>query len=236
MKELRLIVCSSALCLSHALCSAQGFSNLDFESGASLPSWSINTYGVLFNAIPLSGSGVGTYNGQAGIPFYIPITARPISGAYSAFLYTDYGGEYGVGYAALWQTATIPALAQSLSFSVTNRLSTNPAISDAGVSVSIDGVVLATVNGSGRGNINVVPYAGQTVELRFTVVPLSTSPTYLGLVGLDNISIFPLPEPTTFALFSLGSLALLTLRRRPQAVSPHPQPASRFRLAGIAWS
>jgi hypothetical protein len=59
---------------------------------------------------------------------------------------------------------------------------------------------------------DISPYAGQTVELKFTTLLI---PNYQGLNGLDQISFseIAIPEPSALALLLSGAL-ILTARLR----------------------
>lgn len=66
--------------------------------------------------------------------------------------------------------------------------------------------------------IDVTVWAGKQAELRFTINPV-TSTLAFGTVDLDNIRFSPdalvtVPEPSVWALFGVGGLALVWAARR----------------------
>lgn len=147
---------------------------------------------------------------------YASILSPPISGAWSAYLWADW--QFST---SIWQVGTIPPMAEQLLFDY-NHLDPWPYWSDWWpLTVSINGQTVGSTS-----PIDVSAYAGETVELRFTVSgPGNPSiPEYLAVVGLDNIRFYGVPEPTSSVLFGLGSLAFVIGTRRKCCEHSLPNP------------
>ena len=195
--------------------SAQGFVNLDFEgaqiagnvsgnridSTNAFPGWTVNAYLVYYDDISLSGGSISIFDTNA------PTSFSPIQGTYYAFLAS--GNYPGTGQPiSLGQTGTIPSWARSINF-----------WGDiGGMQVTFGGQSLNFVLTGSFANYNIYTanissYANQTGELLFTMPPYVLSAT------LDNIyfSSFPVPEPSVFALGTLGGGFLVWLTRRKLA-------------------
>lgn len=194
---------------------AQTFVNLGFESTtistvhypggdryfATLPGWSY--YGipseggpgtVNYNTIALDAAAV-TLHGTSSL------SAPAIQGSYSVLLQggTIAGGmAYRTNGASVFQTGQIPASSLSLIY-----------LGGGAVRVSFNGqalsrVVLGSTASYTIWGLDVSAYAGQSGELRFTAPWLTA-----GVLDGIQFSSTAIPEPSGFALLSLGSFCWL---------------------------
>lgn len=202
---------------------AQGFVNLDFESAnvsgyspgslnvptsAAFPGW--NGYFVTstttnqathvwFDAISFGASAISLNDTNNGLG---PIV--PFQGKYSAYLY---GGSGNVS-AMITQTGMAPIGTESILMEVSQFF---------GFVVTLDGqpvtmVPLQTFSNYTVYGGNIPAYSGQLVQLAITAPPTSSP----NIVILDDIFFSPniVPEPSGFALGTLGALLLGFHRRR----------------------
>jgi hypothetical protein len=176
------------------------------EAGPALPGWTASIGGVDQSTIlydVFSGS-------SASIALYDPTT--PFA-----------GGNYtlaligGAGYtAALQQTGTIPASANSIQIVSETYPLNNPIInSSAGLIINGQPVSLLPISVQNNGLTyagDVSQYAGKTVTIEFYV----SDPTALGSLNLQDIAFSSqgVPEPGTMALACLGGLALVSVARK----------------------
>jgi hypothetical protein len=202
---------------------AQGFVNLDFEhpilplsptfstvsAANAIPGWTASFGGgdplsyIGYDTVSLGGSAIFLEDTNAQGGGRDGFSNLPIQGNYSVLL-------EGSAYlsdplaASIGQTGTIPVTAQSLTFF---------GILAGNLQVTFNGQPLSFMSISNALNYtiwgaDISAYAGQTGQLLFTAPVLNAA-------LLDNIkfSSLPIPEPSAFALATLGAL-LLGLRRR----------------------
>jgi hypothetical protein len=214
MNFLRITILIAVLLAGLLSASAQGFINRGFESTtisivhypggdryfATLPRWSysgVSSEGgpgtVNYNTVALDAPAV-TLQGTDSL------FAPAIQGSYSVLLQggTTAGGMvYGTNGASVFQTGQIPASSLSLIY-----------LGGGAVQVSFNGQALPHVALSSTANYtmwgaDVSAYAGQSGELRFTAPWLTT-----GILDGIQFSSTAIPEPSAFALLTLGLLCL----------------------------
>lgn len=207
------------LLVASGRCQSQGFLNLNFESAKvsglspgdfvltqdAFPDWSAY-YGttadptsstesaVAYDGISTGGPMISLQDSNAPDPY------NTLQGNYSALLVGAAGTAVSLG-----QTGTVPSTAQSLTF--WGSLSGT-------IEVSFDGQMLSLTDVSNALNYtvyaaNISSYAGQTGQLLFT----SPSP-YATIFDNVQFSTSPVPEPSAFALCTLGGLSLAWWRRK----------------------
>lgn len=201
---------SAVLMITAQLGFSQGFANLDFESTtimtnvnpggdtytATIPGWSVNnpnfslTGTVPYDSVALDSSEVSLEGAND------PYGPSAIQGMYSIFLQGGTIYAPNTNGASIWQTAQIPATAQSIIYW------------GGPLDVTFGGHMLTFVDVSNAMNYSVyeadiAPYAGQTGELLFTE-PWQNS----GLLDNIQFSTSPVPEPGALALCALGGLSL----------------------------
>lgn len=220
----------SLLCAFSCLHSAQGadFQNLNFEATSlsadgpgglqpievALPGWTAflgdePTSQILYNDqflgtafVGLSGNSFPVLEGQFSAllkPGASPFTTLSVS-------------------SSLAQTGLVPADAGFLQFRATTG-SIGPTVHDY-FGLFIDGERLQVFPAIERPgpitaifSTDVTRYAGREVTLRFTAFNLG--PAGPNSLILDDVSFVPIPEPSTWALFGLATVALgWSLRRR----------------------
>lgn len=220
MKTLIGIIVSCQACFG---LSAAAFQNLDFNSvrgsivpysipvERAFPGWTAYTGTTVEKEVLYENSFLGSAGlelrkeaGPNGKPNYL---AYLISG----------GSLYGEGNvsASLQQTGTVPADAKSLAF-VGGGL---------GYSVGIDGTTLSLQPlMDGRLAADISAFAGKTVTLQFSANFLGSGPPLpQGFLFVDDIRFSPnalvilVPEPSTWALLSVGGACLLAVSRRRKA-------------------
>jgi hypothetical protein len=209
--------------------SAQGFTNLNFESAnvsgyppgsgdvpisAALPGWS-GYYGnnqtsqVWYDGISIGGAVISIIDNNA--PSF-----APLQGNYSAFLFGG-GGPEGLS-ASISQTAVIPTGTESLLMDAWSY--------DASPIVAINGQPISMIPLQTFANYSLyggtVPAAdiGPSVTLSFTDPPPATGGP--SMFELDNItfSTQAVPEPSPLALTAVGGLLFALYRRFPPLRSP----------------
>ena len=203
-------------------CFSQGFVNLNFEqaiiltdagsifyadAGSAFPGWTAYISGVpqtsiFYNTVPLGAAEVtlqGTNNGVYSGGTTIPV----VQGEYFAMLWGQFNPQNypdaETNTAALGQTGQIPGTAQSISFWGTI----------GGMQVTFNGQPIDFIVTGSTANYTIYTadisaYAGQTGLLLFTDPCYGN--TFGGPATIDNIrfSSTAVPEPSTFALTTLG--------------------------------
>jgi hypothetical protein len=154
---------------------------------------------VLYNGITAGGANVGLLTpadtADGGIP-----------GHYAGVLQAGVGGGPGLVSAALAQTGQIPDGTMSLSFVATPPNGGGWQITVGGQSIPV--VEISQVDSRfNEYGANISAFAGLTDELRFTMLPGTSSP---GNMWLGEIQFSPIgvPEPATPALFAAGGAVL----------------------------
>jgi len=201
------------------------FQNLNFEEaflvpipGAGLgrvqfapafPGWTGYVGGVqesaaLYNNVYLDSSGISL------IDFGWPIFPRVIQGNFTAVLQAGWRlNVFEPADTTLAQTGQVPAGTQSLQFRAFPDLgiSDSFAVSLGGQTLSL--IPLATDANYTTFGADIHSWAGQTAELGFTVFAERPHQRNVNLY-LDSIqfSTQPIPEPSAFGLFALGTLLL----------------------------
>jgi hypothetical protein len=227
MKRRKMFLLTAYVLGSTAAVHGANFQNLDFEAtrlppdgpgglqpvGVALPGWTAflgneATTDVLYNE-----SFLGTaFVGLSGSPLYV------LDGHFSARLNPGASPFTTLRVSAsLAQTGLIPIGVNTLQFHATVS-AFHPTIRDF-FGVYIDGQRLETfpmLEDSGTlttmFTADISAYAGREVDLRFTSFNLMGFPNGL---TLDDISFVPIPEPSTWVLFGLATVALgWSLRRR----------------------
>lgn len=201
-------------------CFAQGFTNLDFEhakiaagpggfgilTSNAIPGWTAYIGGtpqsVIFNdGVTLGGAMVSLQDTNA------VFVGPAIQGNFSVLLSgggSTYNPPSDQFSASIGQTGTIPTTAKTLTFWG----------NVGGMQLTFNGQPISFIDISNTLNYaiwvaDISAYAGQAGQLLFTT-PVNTGAL------LDNIqfSSIPVPEPSMFALTSLGALFLGFCRRR----------------------
>ncbi len=215
MKTTKLIALCSIALLCGVQAQAQGtFENLNFEQATITPT-PVDEYGSYANpaqAFPdwtIGGAAtVVLYNSETlgspavdliGPDFPNALGLTALQGSYSVLM-QDFGlpPQYYPP-PTLSQTGTLPTNAQSINF----LASPIPGFGDAGI-VELNGVAIPLVPISGgrlAGNISA--WAGQTVQLTFTVP--STGENFFYFDDIE-FSPTPVPEPRIVALTAIGGL------------------------------
>jgi len=176
-----------------------------------IPGWNAYISGVLqttiwCNDVPLSAPEVCLINTNS------QYFSGSISGKYYLEIWGEFnpsGGQIHTNSAAIGQTGKIPLIAKTISFWG----------NIGGLVATFDGLPLSFFQTGGTANYNIYSadisaYAGQTGQLLFT------DPYYSNDSGgpaiMDNIqfSTSPVPEPSIFALSTLGGLLLAWRWRR----------------------
>ena len=200
------------------------FVNLDFEQAVIVLDQS-NEYppfaAVASNALPgwsFNGNRVGandinynfTTGGSAAVSIHdintqfgqVPI----LQGHYSVFLQGEFAFRPDALSVSLWQSGQIPSTARSLIFWG------GPGAATFQITFNGQNVPFSIIGSGSNYNIyggDISTFSGQTGELRFTALPRRES-------VIDNIQFFTqsIPEPSSFALFGLGTLLLGFFGRR----------------------
>ena len=192
------------------------YQNVGYGTPADLiPGWQVllgtSPYPDLYwlNLNSVGGALVSIYDGNNFL--YDPRVHVPVQGTFSFALWPG----SGIPPLSLVQTGDLPADARSIHFTSFG----------AGVQLFVNDSLVPltyiygppTISGNTRlasveGDISA--FAGQTVELKFTSLPILG--TGANLNGLDSIYFSPVPEPGTFALLVTGILALGIWRPEPR--------------------
>lgn len=226
MKMVSILLC---LLICHAA-GGQGFINLNFESptfvsvgggypgtvdpSAALPGWtaywgsSLAPY-VLYDNYFLDSRGISIFDGNPASK------SSPLEGRYSLLLQGGFtlAGPPNRGSASIAQTGLIPLFAKSLTFQVGP---TSESYSQY-FEVSVAGQPLQNFGGV----VDISPFAGQQVEIRFTAYPVPTGLAINNII-LDEIAFSPtaVPEPTVPLLFGLLGIVAFCYRRRHKVNAP----------------
>jgi hypothetical protein len=214
---------------------AQGtFQNLNFESAtlSPIPAGQFGGSVSIFSALPHWTGYLGSVQqtqvlqndydlGSAAIDILGPSWSSPypgiIDGNYTVMLQAG-AGPGGLVDASIAQNGTVPAIAQSVQFSIAEVLG------GSGFSVFFAGnslspvLLYSAVASSGQSynvyGVDISAYAGQTGKLEFTSIANGRDSSLL----LDDISfstnVMAVPEPNTLALILMGGLALAARRWR----------------------
>ncbi len=228
------VTLSLVLFTSLATLNGQSFRNLDFETAhppynfvpgefptghvvlvsEALPSWSVwysseRKDTMMYNVMSLGGSAVSLSDKDFECQQQLPL----INGNNTLVMFGGRGGLFGEPMdVAITQEGTIPGNAQSLRYFAYNGLAPLFSLSFNGVDLPAQqleqqpaGYWLYAANVSG--------VAGQTGELRLTTH--SPGPSGFIQVTIDDLqfSTSPVPEPSSVALFLLGSGLLFWHRR-----------------------
>lgn len=212
--------------------SAQGFVNLDFESanipnGTSpgslipisdgLPGWTgffisgtttnLATQ-VAYDGISLGGAEISINDAKTGNGF------SPLQGNFSAYLF----GGPGLGSAAISQTGLVPSGTESLLVDIQQ----SPSPFNVPFIVSLNGqdislVPLQTFSDYTLYGADISSFAGSVSTLTFINPPPTEFPPSALLLDDIQFSPSPIPEPSEFALLTLGALSLGFWRWRKSA-------------------
>ena len=205
----------------------QTFTNLDFESavvvsndptfgfldwGLAVPGWS-HSLGSDTGAVYYGSTHVGQTQWFRLIDVITSPGNAPLQGQYSMQFSSGRSSTNPPGpwvSAFLAQTGAVPSNALSLRF-----LATGP------LAVAIDGLTVPIIStGQNAFGVDLVPYAGSTVELRF----INSSQQFFDPVMLDQVSFSttPIPEPESWLLLSAGLALGSAFRSRTQgSLAPH---------------
>lgn len=170
---------------------------------------------VSINNIFLDSAGISLFTTRVSGP--LDFSSEILQGTQSAFLQAGVQPGFGpIVPTSLAQTGTVPVGVQSLQFEAI--------LGNAPFTVSLNGVASPVwelaLNDRGAApasktfGVDVSPYAGKEVDLRFTVLP---GDTQHGTLVLDRLqfSASSVPEPATWTLLGTGAIALgLRLRKR----------------------
>ncbi|MFO1461818.1 MAG: PEP-CTERM sorting domain-containing protein [Verrucomicrobiota bacterium] len=170
---------------------------------------------VSINNIFLDSAGISLFTTRVSGP--LNFSSQILQGTQSAFLQA--GVQLGGGPivpTTLAQTGTVPVGMQSLQFEAITG--------NSPFTVSLNGVAApvwelaqndrGTAPPSKTFGVDLSPYAGKEVDLRFTVLPGDTQHGTLVLDGLQ-FSANSVPEPATWTLLGTGAIALgLRLRKQ----------------------
>ena len=219
--------------LGSAVCHAASFQNLNFDSANTnnvvpigidgrvgptselLPNWQLTVTGTAITPIGFNLTAPGSGYATIISPTYI--NNYPVVGAYSFAMHPKYDVQGTFVPYSLAQTGDLPADTKSIHF-----LNYGAPV-QLGVNGSLVPVAyMQRLSQPGWNGLipvfdavaDMSPYAGQTVELKFTTL---RTPNYQGLNGLDEIffSDIAIPEPDTLAVLILGGAFLCArLRRR----------------------
>jgi len=156
-----------------------------------IPGWTAYAYG------PASFIGYNTLSlGSALVSLQGPGSLSPIiQGSYTVYLQGEFAGPHS---AAVGQVGQIPLGTQSLLFWGYVGLDT---VSFGGQILPL--TVTATTPNHNVYGADVSAFAGQSGELLFT-----SPPGFFELLDNIQFSTLPVPEPSIFAFFALGSLLL----------------------------
>jgi hypothetical protein len=172
------------------------FQNLNFEAVQNLPAPGV--YFATTNALPGWAAFFRT-NQLFTIPYNLA-TRLPDVGLYGSPL-PAIGGNFDVSLSAggsIRQTGLVPADARSLLF----KASINPPLSGFGISLRGQNLSYTAISGGPNYTLygaDVSAFAAQTIALTITGG---------GVVDDIQFSPQPIPEPSVFGLFGLGSLLL----------------------------
>ena len=221
------LICSPFICFS------QGFVNLDFENAnvsgyspnsssvptdAAFPGWTTVYYQpgfgdqpvsqVAYDAISIGGAIISVNDTNTGFGFV------PLEGQFSAFLF---GGSSDVS-SAISQTGLVPASAKSIRMEIGNYM----AIGSFSVSLNgqmVEMVPLGTFSTYTLYGGDILPFVNQVATLSITAAGVTSGPGP-NPVLLDDIqfSSSPVPEPSAFALSTLGGLLLAWRYRRKASI------------------
>jgi hypothetical protein len=188
---------------------AAPFENLNFEAavppGDSLPNWSVNNLGPIYNVACLGSSCVGIHDVDSNLLD----PNIPIEGRYSAFLQAGTSGNSGalpLIPASITQTGDVPAGTQSIRLLSTTPAGIDPLISFENLRVSLDGNNIPLLQFSTVGDLvtlagDVSAFAGLTAELVVsTDTPVQGGPELWAWVDTISFSTEPVPEPATSVL------------------------------------
>ena len=189
------------------------FQNVGSGSPADLiPGWLVllgtdpysNLYWLNLNSV--GGALVSIYDRNNFL--YVPSVHVPVQGAFSFALWPSSVGPP----LSLIQVGDVPAGAQSIhftSFGAGVQLFVNESLVPLIYTYGPPGISPDTRAASVEGDVSA--YAGQTMELKFTSLPILG--TGANLNGLDGIYFSPVPEPKAWVLFGVGVFSFGIIRR-----------------------
>lgn len=170
---------------------------------------------VSINNIFLDSAGISLFTTRVSGP--LDFSSEILQGTQSAFLQAGVQlGTSTIVPTTLAQTGTVPVGMQSLQFEAITGNSPFT-VSLNGVAAPVWELALndrGTAPASKTFGVDLSPYAGMEVDLRFTVLP---GDTQHGAMVLDRLqfSASSVPEPATWTLLGTGAIALgLRLRKR----------------------
>lgn len=219
---------------------AQGFINLNFESGnvsgptdtgggipiaTALPGWTGNIAGqlggtdfsyavtdVYANWLSTGGAGVSLINKPTGL-------YAPLEGNNSVFLFGQQPGNIST---TISQTGEVPASSQSLQIDIAD-IAGPPGVPMNPFQISLGGQNLTMVPMTDNGSYTIyggnIPQgdAGQSLKLSVSALPPAlgfTSPSMLLIDDIKFSSFAVVPEPGTWLLLGTGLAMVVLFRRR----------------------
>ncbi|MGP8202125.1 MAG: hypothetical protein ACLQU4_21805 [Limisphaerales bacterium] len=225
MKTLIIIALVTSL-TGKSVLAQSSFRNLDFERAdpisadnpdypsfvtvaSALPNWTVSAAGIQQTEISFNDPSTG----GAAVVLIGPgnnFGMAPIDGNYSVLLQ----GTYPPGYAAISQTALIPAGTQSLTFEAEQVLNIPSGSLELEVGTQVVSfVALATGLNYTLYGANISAWADETEQLTFTALQDSTSQNNWELDDISfSTNVVASPEPNMVALTAIGGL-LFAARR-----------------------
>ncbi len=169
------------------------------DPAVALPKWNISGSPLYYQSVQLGG------------PVIALLTLPASDGTNSIFLQAGFGGATNP--VSIWQILTIPPAMKSITFQSKEAYDPNfypPGyylallVSAAGTPV-VPNYISTDASGFKTFAIDVTPYAGTSVELKFSVDPMGNLGNG-GAYSIDNIryTTSPVPEPGALTLLGIG--------------------------------